>query len=210
MQTRSSSSTKGVSWSRADTRSCWPAAASTASSMTCNSPRRSACWHETDRAPRIAVHPRAARHASDTPRARGKHSEHAAVHPRVLARAPAADAALALPPADHGDDLAVEGRRVHRARLRPLRRRLGARLVHARRLGGARALGERIRAARAGRNIVFTPDGPKGPARVAKDGVVVAAQATGLPIVPIAFAAKKKSCCAPGTVWSSRSEEHTS
>jgi hypothetical protein len=27
---------------------------------------------------------------------------------------------------------------------------------------------------------------------------VVAAQATGLPIIPIAFAAKKKSCCAPG------------
>ena len=71
--------------------------------------------------------------------------------------------------------------------------------------GGSRALREMIRAARAGKNIVFTPDGPKGPARVAKDGVVVAAQATGLPIVPVAFAAKKKSCCAPGTAWSSRS-----
>jgi hypothetical protein len=71
--------------------------------------------------------------------------------------------------------------------------------------GGTRALREMIRAARAGKNIVFTPDGPKGPARVAKDGVVLAAQATGLPIVPVAFAAKKKSCCAPGTAWSSRS-----
>jgi lysophospholipid acyltransferase (LPLAT)-like uncharacterized protein len=71
--------------------------------------------------------------------------------------------------------------------------------------GGSAALREMIRAARAGKNIVFTPDGPKGPARVAKDGVVVAAQATGLPIVPVAFAAKKKSCCAPGTAWSSRS-----
>ena len=70
--------------------------------------------------------------------------------------------------------------------------------------GGARALREMIRAARAGRNIVFTPDGPKGPARVAKDGVVVAAQMTGLPIVPMAFAAQKKNCCAPGTAWSSR------
>jgi lysophospholipid acyltransferase (LPLAT)-like uncharacterized protein len=68
--------------------------------------------------------------------------------------------------------------------------------------GGSSALREMIRAARAGRNIVFTPDGPKGPARSVKDGVVVAAQATGLPIVPIAFAAKKKSCCAPGTAWS--------
>jgi len=71
--------------------------------------------------------------------------------------------------------------------------------------GGSAALRELIRAARAGRNIVFTPDGPKGPARIAKDGVVYAAQATGLPIVPIAFAAKKKSCCARGTAWSSRS-----
>ena len=68
--------------------------------------------------------------------------------------------------------------------------------------GGSAALREMIRAARAGRNIVFTPDGPKGPARVAKDGLIVAAQATGLPIVPVAFAAKKKSCCAPGTGWS--------
>ena len=67
--------------------------------------------------------------------------------------------------------------------------------------GGSAALREMIRAARAGKNLVFTPDGPKGPARVAKDGVVVAAQATGLPIVPVAFAAKKKSCCAPGTAW---------
>ena len=69
--------------------------------------------------------------------------------------------------------------------------------------GGSAALREMIRAARAGKNIVFTPDGPKGPSRIAKDGVVVAAQATGLPIVPVAFAAKKKSCCAPGTAWSS-------
>jgi lysophospholipid acyltransferase (LPLAT)-like uncharacterized protein len=54
------------------------------------------------------------------------------------------------------------------------------------------------------RNIVFTPDGSKGPARVAKDGVVYAAKTTGLPIIPIAFAAKKKSICARGTGWSSR------
>ena len=60
--------------------------------------------------------------------------------------------------------------------------------------GGSSALRELIRDARAGRNIVFTPDGPKGPALVAQPGVVSAAQATGLPIVPIAFAAKKKSC----------------
>jgi lysophospholipid acyltransferase (LPLAT)-like uncharacterized protein len=70
--------------------------------------------------------------------------------------------------------------------------------------GGSAALRGLIRKARAGSNLVFTPDGPKGPARVAKDGVIYAAQATGLPIVPIAFAAKKKSCSPRGTAWSSR------
>ncbi len=50
-----------------------------------------------------------------------------------------------------------------------------------------------IRAARSGSNIVFTPDGPKGPRRIAKEGIVLAAQSTGLPILPVAFSAKKKS-----------------
>lgn len=59
--------------------------------------------------------------------------------------------------------------------------------------GGTAALRDMIRSARAGANLVFTPDGPKGPRRMAKEGVVYAAQATGLPVVPVAFGAKKKS-----------------
>ena len=74
--------------------------------------------------------------------------------------------------------------------------------------GGIAGLRGLIRSARSGSNIVFTPDGPRGPARVAKEGIIVAAQATGLPIVPIAFAAKKKSCCRPGTGWSSHGRSH--
>lgn len=70
--------------------------------------------------------------------------------------------------------------------------------------GGSAAVRELIRFAKDGKNIVFTPDGPKGPARVAKEGVVVAAKATGLPIVPIAFNAKKKSYCTRGIGWSCR------
>ena len=70
--------------------------------------------------------------------------------------------------------------------------------------GGGRALRELIRAARDGKNLAVTPDGPKGPPRIVKEGVVVAAQATGLPIAPFAFAAKKKSCCERGTRWSCR------
>ena len=70
--------------------------------------------------------------------------------------------------------------------------------------GGSAAMREMIRLARIGTNLVFTPDGPRGPARIASDGVVYAAQMTGLPIVPVAFAAKKKSCCGRGTAWSCR------
>lgn len=70
--------------------------------------------------------------------------------------------------------------------------------------GGTAALRGLLRLAKSGRNLVFTPDGPKGPARVAKDGVVYAAQLTGMPIVPIAFAAKKKSYWPRGTAWSCR------
>ena len=70
--------------------------------------------------------------------------------------------------------------------------------------GGGAALRELLRATKAGKNIAFTPDGPKGPARIAKDGVVYASKASGLPIVPVAFAAKKKSSCAHGTAWSCR------
>jgi lysophospholipid acyltransferase (LPLAT)-like uncharacterized protein len=58
--------------------------------------------------------------------------------------------------------------------------------------GGGAALREFIRRARNGSNLVFTPDGPKGPPRQVKDGVIFAAQATGLPIVPVAFAASRK------------------
>jgi lysophospholipid acyltransferase (LPLAT)-like uncharacterized protein len=68
--------------------------------------------------------------------------------------------------------------------------------------GASAALRALMRKTREGRSIVFTPDGPKGPARVTKPGVVYAAQASGLPIMPIAFAAKKKSFWPRGTGWS--------
>ena len=58
--------------------------------------------------------------------------------------------------------------------------------------GGDAALREVIRDVRAGWNIAVTPDGPKGPRRVAKDGVVYIAQVAGLPIVPFYFTARSK------------------
>ncbi len=55
--------------------------------------------------------------------------------------------------------------------------------------GGARAFRELIGALRGGRNVAITPDGPKGPRRQVKSGVVELARLSGMPILPVAFAA---------------------
>ncbi|MBW3672330.1 MAG: lysophospholipid acyltransferase family protein [Acidobacteria bacterium] len=58
--------------------------------------------------------------------------------------------------------------------------------------GGSSALREMIAAARQGRTLGITPDGPRGPRHKAQMGVVQVAQATGLPVVPAVFVAEKK------------------
>ena len=69
--------------------------------------------------------------------------------------------------------------------------------------GGAGALRALIKLGRSGRDVVVTPDGPKGPRQVAKLGVVQLAKATGLPIVPLAFACSKKNSSRAGiSSWS--------
>lgn len=52
---------------------------------------------------------------------------------------------------------------------------------------GAQALLELTRAAGQGVDLAVTPDGPRGPCYQVQDGVIAAAQVTGLPIVPISF-----------------------
>jgi lysophospholipid acyltransferase (LPLAT)-like uncharacterized protein len=51
--------------------------------------------------------------------------------------------------------------------------------------GGTRALLGAVRELRAGRAVAFTPDGPRGPRREMKPGVIAAAQRGGAPIVPL-------------------------
>jgi hypothetical protein len=51
--------------------------------------------------------------------------------------------------------------------------------------GGSAALRELVKAARAGRSIAVTPDGPRGPRQKLKPGVLTAAQLSGLPLVPV-------------------------
>jgi lysophospholipid acyltransferase (LPLAT)-like uncharacterized protein len=55
--------------------------------------------------------------------------------------------------------------------------------------GGVAALAGLIRTARAGRSLGVLVDGPRGPARVVKPGLVAAARATSLPVFPIGIAA---------------------
>ena len=57
--------------------------------------------------------------------------------------------------------------------------------------GGSPALREFIRAAAEGHPLAITTDGPQGPARRCKPGVVLASARTGLPIVPVAAAASR-------------------
>jgi lysophospholipid acyltransferase (LPLAT)-like uncharacterized protein len=57
--------------------------------------------------------------------------------------------------------------------------------------GGAKGLKGILRAAREGRDLGFTPDGPKGPRHVFKWGALVAAQLSGNPIIPMAVGADR-------------------
>ena len=58
--------------------------------------------------------------------------------------------------------------------------------------GGHEALSEMIRLLREpARELAIIPDGPKGPARVLKPGIVVAAQRTGTAILPLTFSSSR-------------------
>jgi hypothetical protein len=65
--------------------------------------------------------------------------------------------------------------------------------------GGASALKQLVRAARAGDDLGVTPDGPRGPRYQAQLGVVELAKLTQRPIVPLAFGASKKKIFGVGT-----------
>lgn len=58
--------------------------------------------------------------------------------------------------------------------------------------GAIHAVNQLVDLANAGEDIVFTPDGPRGPRCIVQPGVVYIAQKTGLPIIPLAFGAKRK------------------
>lgn len=57
--------------------------------------------------------------------------------------------------------------------------------------GGARALLETVRVLREGTPVAITPDGPRGPRREVKAGILAAARRARVPIVPIHAAASR-------------------
>jgi len=57
--------------------------------------------------------------------------------------------------------------------------------------GGARAFLRMVKLAEEGKSLGITPDGPRGPAEVAKPGVVRLARKTGLPLRPICYATRR-------------------
>jgi lysophospholipid acyltransferase (LPLAT)-like uncharacterized protein len=57
--------------------------------------------------------------------------------------------------------------------------------------GGRAAFREMLELAREPIDLVFTPDGPKGPRHVVKEGIVQLARLSGRPVVPMAFACSR-------------------
>ncbi|MDX8387001.1 MAG: lysophospholipid acyltransferase family protein [Ghiorsea sp.] len=58
--------------------------------------------------------------------------------------------------------------------------------------GGARALLKVIRQAKDGASPGITPDGPRGPAQVVKEGVAQIAIKSGLPVLPVCYATSRR------------------
>ena len=58
--------------------------------------------------------------------------------------------------------------------------------------GGTTALREMVKNLKNGRDLVLTPDGPKGPRHVVQNGAVILAKMTGAPLCPVTFNASKK------------------
>jgi lysophospholipid acyltransferase (LPLAT)-like uncharacterized protein len=57
--------------------------------------------------------------------------------------------------------------------------------------GGSTGLRQLVRALQDGASVGITPDGPRGPAGIAKAGAVAAARMAGAPIIPVAAAARR-------------------
>jgi lysophospholipid acyltransferase (LPLAT)-like uncharacterized protein len=71
------------------------------------------------------------------------------------------------------------------------------------RKGSVSSIREMLGDLKRGINIAITPDGPKGPRYVVKEGIIELARITGKSIIPITYGAGKKKLFLPGTALSS-------
>jgi len=67
--------------------------------------------------------------------------------------------------------------------------------------GGSLALRKMAREIRLGSHGAITPDGPKGPRHVSKEGAILLASLTGSPLIPMAFSSSKKKHFQVGIVF---------
>lgn len=58
--------------------------------------------------------------------------------------------------------------------------------------GGSKALRKMLRTVKIGNDLGITPDGPRGPKYVVQPGVISTARMTGIPIIPMAYQARRK------------------
>ena len=58
--------------------------------------------------------------------------------------------------------------------------------------GGSKALRDMLWAVRRGEDLGVTPDGPRGPRYVVQLGVLITARMTGIPIIPMAYQARRR------------------
>jgi lysophospholipid acyltransferase (LPLAT)-like uncharacterized protein len=57
--------------------------------------------------------------------------------------------------------------------------------------GGMQAFRKMVKCVNNGESIAITPDGPKGPNEMVKEGVIKLAQITGTPIIPLVWSTEK-------------------
>ncbi len=57
--------------------------------------------------------------------------------------------------------------------------------------GGAKGLRQLLRKIKEGYDVGLTPDGPRGPRRRVKQGIMITAKLSGLPIIPVTFSARR-------------------
>lgn len=88
-----------------------------------------------------------------------------------------------------GEINAVAAERLGMGLIRASGGRTGAQV---RKRGGVRGFLEMVRTLEQGISVAMTADVPKGPARVAGEGIVAIAEASGRPVVPVAFATSRR------------------